>query len=63
MIWINMKHNYILLHFIQFSKQMLLFIAAEDNIKKQSFTDVLQNRCFYKFRNIHRKTTVLEQLN
>ena len=28
---INLKYNYILPHFIQFSKQMLLFIAVEDD--------------------------------
>ena len=32
MIRMNLKHNYILSHFIQFSKQMLLFIAVEDDI-------------------------------
>ena len=36
-IRINMKYNYILPHFIQFSKQMLLFIAVEDNIQKEPF--------------------------
>ena len=29
---------------------------------KQSFTDVLKNRCSLKFRKIHRKTPVLESL-
>ena len=62
MIQINIKHNYILLHFIQFSKQILLFIAVGDDIQKQPFVDVLQNKCSYKFCNIHRKTPVLEQL-
>ena len=40
MIGINIK--YILLHFIQFSKQMFLFII---NIQKQPFEKVLLNRC------------------
>ena len=62
MIQINIKHTDILSQFIQFSKQMLLFIAVEDNIQKQLFADVLQNRCSWKYRNIHRKTPVLEQL-
>ena len=30
--------------------------------QKQSFPDVLQNRCFLKFRIIHRKTLVLKSL-
>ena len=30
--------------------------------EKQRFADVLQNRCYQKFRNIHRKTPVLESL-
>ena len=58
----NIKHNYILTHFIQISKQMLLFIAVEDDIEKQPFADVLQNSCFLKFPNIHHKTPILEQL-
>ena len=45
MIQINIKHNHILSHYIQFSKQMLIFSAVEDNIQKQPFTDVLENRC------------------
>ena len=32
------------------------------NQQKQLFVDVLQNRCFYKFCNIHRKTPVLDSL-
>ena len=42
MIKINKKHNYILLHFIQFSKQMFLLIAIEGDIQKQLLADVLQ---------------------
>ena len=42
MIRVNIKLDYILPHFIQFSKQLLLFIAVENNIQKQPFTDVLQ---------------------
>ena len=45
MIQISIKHDYILPHFIQFNDQMLLFIAVEDDIQKQPFADVLQNRC------------------
>ena len=40
---------------------MLLFIAVEDDIQKQPFAYVLQNRCSWKFRNIHRKAPVLGQ--
>ena len=32
------------------------------DVKKQSFADSLQIRCSEKFRNIHRKTPVLESL-
>ena len=28
--------------------------------QKQQFTEVFRNRCSYKFRNIHRKTSMLE---
>ena len=31
-------------------------------LQKKLFTDVLQNRCSYKFRKFHRKTPVLESL-
>ena len=41
MIQINIKHNYILPHFISFNKQMLLFITIEDDTQKQPFADVL----------------------
>ena len=41
---------------------MLLFIAVEDDVQKQPFADVLENRCSKKFCNIHRKTPALEQL-
>ena len=57
---INMKLDYILPHFIQFSEQVLLCIAARDDI--QPFEDVLQNICSQKFCNIHRKTPLLEQI-
>ena len=30
--------------------------------QKESHADVLQNRCYYKFCNIHKKTYVLESL-
>ena len=30
------------------------------HLQKEPFTDVLQNRCFEKFRKFHRKTPVLE---
>ena len=55
-----MKLDYILPHFIQFSEQVLLCIAARDDI--QPFEDVLQNICSQKFCNIHRKTPLLEQV-
>ena len=31
-------------------------------LQKQSFADILQNRCSQKFRKFHRKITVLESL-
>ena len=40
---INVKHDYILPYFVQFSKKILLFIAVEDYNQKQPFADVLQN--------------------
>ena len=60
---INVKHDYILPYFVQFSKQILLFIAVEDYNQKQPFADVLQNSIALKrFCDIHRKTPLLEQL-
>ena len=41
-----------------YSEYLLHFIPLQN----QPFADVLQNRCFYKFCNIHRKTPVLESL-
>ena len=38
-------------------KQLLLQVTSEAPVRS-----VLQNRCSYKFRNIHRKTSVLESL-
>ena len=35
---------------------MLLFIVVGDNIEKQSFADILQNKFSKKFRYIYRKT-------
>ena len=32
------------------------------HFQKQPYADVLQNRCYWKFRNIHRKTSVLASL-
>ena len=34
----------------------MLWRPLNSIFRKQAFTDVLQNRCPYKFRNIHRKT-------
>ena len=45
MIQVNIKHNYIFPDFIQFIKQMLFFIAVQDDIQKQLFPDVLQIMC------------------
>ena len=42
---INVKHNYILPQFNQFSKQMLIFIAFGGDIQKQLGVDVLQSKC------------------
>ena len=33
-----------------------------DKLQRQSFTDVFQNRCSYKFFNMHSKTPVSEFL-
>ena len=46
----------------------MLFLYGEKTVipkkalPKQPFPDVIQNRCSEKFRNIHRKTPVLETL-
>ena len=42
----------------------IILVACRGNIsiKKHSFVDVLQNTCSRKFRNIYRKTPVLESL-
>ena len=32
------------------------------SVEKQLYVDVLQNRCYSKFCNIHRKTSILESL-
>ena len=37
-------------------------MTQEWNGLEVPFTDVLQNNCFQKFRNIHRKTPVSESL-
>ena len=62
MIQINRKYIDLLPHFIQFH-YLLLFIAIEDDAKKQPFEDVLEIRCSEKFRNTHKKTTVLKQFD
>ena len=35
-------------------------LKTSENFQKQLFTDVLQNSCSWKFREIHRKAPVLE---
>ena len=32
-------------------------------IRKQQYADIIQNKCYWKFLNIHRKTSVLESLS
>ena len=59
---INIKHNYILPHFIQFSKQILLFFATEDVIRSSRSQVFLKIVVIKKFRNIRRKIPLLEQL-
>ena len=49
MIQINIKRNYIFLHFMQFNEQMLLFISVEDDIQKLSFANVFHNGAFKNF--------------
>ena len=43
-------------------KAYIMQFEYETTLQKQPFADVFQNRCSYEFRNIHRKTTVLESL-
>ena len=51
--------EYVLLSLLQ-EKKNILFRLQE--IKLSAFADVFQKRSFQKFRNIHRKTPVLEYL-
>ena len=44
------------------SMKIKLFVVRISKIQKKSFADVLQNRCSWKFRNVHRKAPVLESL-
>ena len=41
---------------------LALIVCQAAIIQKQPFTVVPQNKCFQKFRNIHKKTVVLEFL-
>ena len=59
---ISIKHNYILLHLIEFSEQILLFIAIEDANSRSRSQMFFKIVVFKKFRNIHRKAPLLEQL-
>ena len=49
-------------YFIQFSKYMLLFIAAKTTIGSSRLQMFFKIVVLEKFRNIHRKTPLLEQL-
>ena len=51
-----------LLQFPAIGKLIALFELLLIPFQKQLFADVLQNRCSQKFRNNHRKTSVLESL-
>ena len=42
------------------SVQSILFVVWISEIQKQLLADVLLNRCFLKFRNVHRRTQGLE---
>ena len=58
MKWVNFWKSY---HFDHSAFTIYTcFVAPKE--QKQPFADVLQNRCSYKFRNIHTKATVLESL-
>ena len=37
-----------------------MYVDCETTLPKQKFLVVFRNRCFYEFRNIHRKAIVLE---
>ena len=50
-LFFNFNFQTIALHACRFTSQ-----------QKQSFADILQNRCFWKVHNFHRKTPVLESL-
>ena len=39
-----------------------VILKVKQDLQKQSFADVFENRCSYKFSNIHKKTPVLESL-
>ena len=52
----NIKHNYILLHFVQFRKQILLFIAVEDynrSSRSQMFLKIVALKKFAIFTGKH----------
>ena len=69
------SHSFILLH-LQFERQSRFFptksivgilsfpwvLMRNANPQKQSSADVLQNRCYLKFRKFHGKGSVLESL-
>ena len=44
------------------SVKVTLFVVCISEIQKQSFADVLQNKCSLEFRNVDRNTAVLEPL-
>ena len=37
-------------------------VLEQNNCQKQLLADVLQNRCFLKFRNMHRKEKIIKRL-
>ena len=41
---------------------MTIELIKSIDIQKQPYVDVFQNKCSKRFRNIHRKTPVLESL-
>ena len=48
MIQINIKHNYIFPHFIQFNEKMLLFIAVDTTFRR-SLSQIKKHLCWNNF--------------
>ena len=61
-IFAKKLHRRYLIRFLNTPLHNVLTIHTDLTSKKQPFADVLQNRCSWKFHNIHRKTLVFESL-